>query len=157
MWPLVEVLPYDPVTATTVGPTRTRRFRASSTKWVDSRCSTGEVTRQARSTRNDTATAAAAANGAAGPTTTPAATTTISRSAQTAAKVRRRRVQARAEVRPRRDNPIGPAATPTATRAPARGHRTEATAAATTAAARATLAGVVRHHRQANRVTDPPR
>ena len=99
---------------------------ASSTKWVASRRSTGAVIRQATSTRSGHG-----HRGQGGdrggrsqrPRRRPPATSSVP--AHTRARVRRRRVQASGEVRPRNERPTGPAATPTAAASPASGHRTE--------------------------------
>ncbi len=112
---------------------------------------------QARSTRTGTATAASAAAGATGPRARPIATTATSETAHTTARVRRRRVQASAEVRPFNESPAGPTTIPIATTSPARVHQQEMTRAATTKTATAPLTGVARHQRTANRDTEPAR
>ena len=142
---------------TTVGATRRSLAAASSTKWADKRYSSGDVTRQARSTSSGTATAATTARGAASPLTTPMATMTTSSTAHTAASTRRRRVQASGEVRPRSDRPSGPVATTAATTTPATGHGTDAAAAARATTASERVAGVDTHQRPAKRETDPAR
>ena len=157
MWPLVEVLPYEPVTATTRGSTLARRAAAASTKWPPSFRSMGAVTRQARSTSAGTARATNTATPEAGPASAPAASTTTTSPALTAARVRSLRVQANGAVRPRSDSPSGPAATAAAVTTPATGHHHETAAAPMATAARSRLTGGRRHQRNANRETDPGR
>src|SRR5674476_423904 len=156
-WFLVEVLPNEPVTATTVGATRLSRRLASVTKCAERRRSTGAVRRHAASTSRGTTSAATTAATEARPVTTPIAITTISRVAHTPARVRRRRVQARAAVLPLSDRPTGPPATARAVTTPASGHHTETTAAASATEASPRLRGVTVHHLTANRAHDPPR
>src|SRR5271166_378935 len=67
-WFLVEVLPYEPVMATTVGWTRRRRWDAVWTNLSARRRSNGEVSAQAMSTIAGTAIRAAAPISAGAPT-----------------------------------------------------------------------------------------
>ena len=143
--------------ATIVGWTACNRREAWSTKEVEARRSKGAATAQARSTRSGTARAATAAATDGRPRSQPTTTTTTSSRAHSAAKVRSRRVQAKGDVLPRTERPSGPAVTTTAVRRPTRGNHSDATTAAVPTAPPIRLAAVDRHHRVANRVTDPAR
>ena len=135
-WPLVDVFPYEPVMATTVGATRRSRCRgrvdeAGGQPSLDRRRWRGTPGRRGTGRRGRRRARAPTA----GPLTIPTTTTTSSSSAHTAARVRSRRVQASGDVRPRTPRPSGPAATTAAVTTPTTGHHDATTAApsATTA------------------------
>ena len=156
-WCFVEVLPKLPVIATIAGWTASRRRWARSTYGAARRSSIGRSTKAARSTTTstDATTSAARAKGivvkAAATPSAPSST------ADVAASVRSRRVQASGAVRPRTDSPIGPTTQATPATA-ASGHtQIEAASAPTPRAASASDQPDAVHHRTAKRVAAPAR